>query len=81
MSSENNESLQINIATSNDDIRSDGAFNFLPVIGNRSNAGRFGMTIGSIFAATMCAVAFFGNDDSLNPDNGGISVDQMFNEL
>ena len=49
------------------DSATEGGFHFLPVLGRggRSKIGRVGMAVGSMFAATMCAVAIFGSDDML----------------
>jgi len=65
-----------------EEARSEGAFNFTPVIGRgaRSQFGRAGMGVGSLFAATMCALALFGSDQASDLE-GNISMDEMFNEL
>lgn len=39
------------------------------------------MTAGSMFAASMCALAFFGNDDGIMQGDNSLSIDDMFNEL
>jgi hypothetical protein len=43
--------------------------------------GRVGMAVGSMFAATVCAVAIFGNENVENVFEDLMTVDQMFNEL
>jgi hypothetical protein len=62
-------------------VLSDSGFNFLPVFGRggRSKMGRVGMAVGSMFAATLCALALFGNEtpETMNK----LTVDDMFNEL
>lgn len=54
----------------------------MPILGRggRSKIAKVGMAVGSMFAATVCALAVLGIDDLDMPERQ-LTVDQMFNEM